>query len=57
MVGLPHSPGLPETGAVLAAVNDAARRKRWPSAIIDTGGEFRRCRSATLIRAGTVACN
>jgi len=37
MVGLPHSPGLPEPGAVLAAVNDAARRKRWPAAIIDRG--------------------
>ncbi len=37
MFGIPHSPGLPEPGDVLAAVNDAARRKRWPPAIIDRG--------------------
>jgi len=38
MIGPPHSPGLPQPGAVLAAVNDAARRKRWPpAAIIDRG--------------------
>jgi hypothetical protein len=57
MVGLPHSLGLPEPGAVLAAVNDAARRKRWPAAIIDTGGEFRRRWGANKSRAVTLACN
>src|SRR5271168_3823054 len=35
----PRSPDLPEAGAVLAAVKDAARRAsaRWPAAILDGG--------------------
>jgi hypothetical protein len=43
----------------MPSTHDAARRAsaRWPAAIIDTGGEFRRRRGATLIRAMTFACN
>ena len=58
----PHSArsdaGLNHAAAVLAAVKTASRRlRRWPSASLDTGGEFKRRRGATLIRAMTFPCN
>src|ERR1700693_2525942 len=50
--------GLNHAAAVLACVKTAARRlRRWPAASLDTGGEFRRRRGATSIRAMLFACN
>jgi hypothetical protein len=56
LVGYTSDPVEPR--AVLAAVKTASRRFRpWPSASLDTGGEFRRRWGANKSRAVTLACN